>query len=410
MRALVRSVGCVRAIVVVAPLAFFGCTALPKVELTAYTTAYSETRIITNGILDIVVPYERIVIRRAAQGRQKTVQVRVPVDPATDAATVGPTGGAGTANEPPPGAPATSAPKVDESLLESKARPKSAPKVDESLLEPKSKAKTKSAPKVDETLLEPKSPPKPAPPRTKTVTRVVTISPCNEGFGGVDPYCYETRDAYADIGDPPLVASFRNLSNVVHRFNALLIAYANGVSGPLIEQELNGLSSAVTTISTFVPASGAAGAGVFATRFNGIVGKLVPIAQFIGPAIDRAQLRSFLLENYELVDDAIELMATSSGTLYSNVAVGTLFFARTPNVSTQALTARQREIRGLIANWTVLLDDSRQLLRELKGAIEVPDGLETRLRNLNESTVTTRIDTAAIRKQIATLGTPVIRP
>jgi hypothetical protein len=118
------------------------------------------------------------------------------------------------------------------------------------------------------------------------------------------------------------------------------------------------------------------------------------------------------LENYELVDDAIELMATSSGTLYANVAIGTGIFARgqLATTSPQALFNRQREIRGVIANWTVLLDDTRLLLRELKIAIENSDGLETRLRNLNESTVTARIDTSAIKKQIAALGTPAIRP
>ena len=43
-----------------------GCTALPRAEITAYTSAYSEILTITNGVLDIVSPYERIVIRNSA--------------------------------------------------------------------------------------------------------------------------------------------------------------------------------------------------------------------------------------------------------------------------------------------------------------------------------------------------------
>jgi hypothetical protein len=382
-----------QASVVIALLAFLGCTALPKVELTAYTTAYSEARTITNGILDIVVPYERAVIRTAARGRTKTISVPV-------AATIGDDNARDARAE---------ATLVDESLLE----PKSKSKVDDPPPEPKSKADAsllKPKSKVDESLLKPKA--KPDSVRPKTTTRVVTVSICNDGYGGPDPFCYQIRDAFADIGDPPLVASFRKLSNVVHRFNALLIAYANGVSGPLIEEELSGLSATLTKIGTLVPSPGSASAAAFASRFNGIVSKLIPVAQFVGPAIDRAQLRAFLLENYELVDDAIELMATSSGTLYANVAIGTGIFARgqLATTSPQALFNRQREIRGVIANWTVLLDDTRLLLRELKIAIENSDGLETRLRNLNESTVTARIDTSAIKKQIAALGTPAIRP
>jgi hypothetical protein len=43
-----------------------GCTPLPRAELTAYSGAYSDIQTITNGVLDIIVPYERIVIRNAA--------------------------------------------------------------------------------------------------------------------------------------------------------------------------------------------------------------------------------------------------------------------------------------------------------------------------------------------------------
>jgi hypothetical protein len=103
-------------------------------------------------------------------------------------------------------------------------------------------------------------------------------------------------------------------------------------------------------------------------------------------------------------------MAENSEQLYANVAVGTLNFeVKVPGSNTQALNARQREIRRLIANWTVLLDDIRVLLSELKTAVEVPNGLETRLRNL-DSTMKARIDTSTLKKQIATLGTPMLAP
>jgi hypothetical protein len=54
------------------------------------------------------------------------------------------------------------------------------------------------------------------------------------------------RDAYADIGDPPLVAAYRNLADVILRFNRLLIAYADGISGRLLAQDLDGLSASVS--------------------------------------------------------------------------------------------------------------------------------------------------------------------
>ena len=327
------------------------CAPLPKVELNAYTTAYSDTQVITNGVLDIVAPYERVVIRYAAGTR--TVSVPVPAAPAR-----APQG------------------TVDPSLL---ANPQDAP------------AAT------------------PKPPAVKTTT-VVFERTCRNGYTGPDPYCFEYRAGYADIGDPPLVHAYRNLSDVIARFNALMVAYADGVDARLLEQDLNGLSASVTALANLAPISSISGAIGFASRFNGIVGKLLPIADIAGSAVDRGRLRIFLLENYETVDEAMALMQSSSPALYSNVAVGTNLFRLTARGSGEALKARRRGIRRLIANWTVLLDHDRRLLRELKIAIENPDGLETRLRNLNETTVAVRIDTSSIKKEIANLGTPVLPP
>jgi hypothetical protein len=75
----------------------------------------------------------------------------------------------------------------------------------------------------------------------------------------------------------------------------------------------------------------------------------------------------------------------------------------------QALVTRRKEIRRLIANWTILLDDTRRLLRELKVAVEAPDGLETRLDNL-DSPLKARLDTSVVKREITTLGTPALGP
>jgi hypothetical protein len=331
-----------RGLAIVVALLIAGCAGIPKVELTAYATAYAETQTITNGVLDIVAPYERMVIRYAA----KSIKTARPE-------------------------PAVLSPGVDPSLLANPAAAKA----------------------------------------TRSETRIVVAErPCRGGYTGPDPFCYEMRDAYADIGDPALVAAYRNLSNVVARFNALLLAYADGVSGKLIKQELDGLSSSIAATLKVPPLTNVTGAATFAAGFTGLVGKLVPVAELVGGVVDRTQLREFLLVNYVLVDQAIELMATNSPALYANVAVGTQLFRIQARGAGDALNTRRKDIRRLIANWTVLLDDSRRLFSELKHAIEDPDGLETRLRNLNESTVVARIDTSAMKKQIATLGTPVPLP
>ena len=301
-----------------------GCTNIPRVEVTAYVSAYTDIMAVTNGGLDIVSPYERVMIRSASPSR------------AVAAA----------------GSPPLSAP----------------------------------------------------------LSAIVERGICTRKVTGPDPFCYEMRDGYADIGDPPLVGAYRNLANVVLRFNTVLVAYADGVSGRLLQQELSALSSSVTELSKASTSLGVVQSGAFAASFEAVLHGLAPVINIAGGFVDRAELRRFLLANQGTVDDALRAMATESVELYANVSLGTDMFRRKVAAgSDQALLTRRREIRRLISNWTVLLDDTRRLLGELKSAVETADGLETRLHNL-EGTVRARIDTTAIKKQIATLGTPALGP
>lgn len=369
-------------------LLIVGCAPVPRAELTAYTTAYSDSLEATDGVLDIVVPYERVVMRFAAGDTASTV------------ATGRPLGAALPVNR--------RAARI--------ARP--LPPPDPTLFaDPNAVSSTRPPPPDPSLFADPRTVssarPVPAPDRASTVPAEVltTVSGAGcRGIGGADPFCYELRDAWADIGDPPLIAAYRNLSNVVLRFNNLLVAYANGISGRLLEQDVNGLAAAADDLTQHAPIAAIGGVGGFAAGFSSAVRALAPIAGIAGQIADRAQLRSFLLNNYENVDMALALMATSSAELYANVAIGTNLFRRlAPPGTGQSLVMRRQEVRRLIANWTVLLDDNRRLLRELRAAIAAPDGLETRLNNL-DPTIKARMDTGIIKKQIATLGTPMLAP
>ena len=404
------------------------CSTIPRVELTAYAAAYADIQSVTNGVLDIIAPYERVVIRFAA--RNTASLDTTPVADASNSeklfdamAQANPAPNPGAAPSSQPGA--ASAPGPTGAGAERPQRP--APQVDPGLLVPKQGAARppRPTPQVDERLLLPKQgtvrPARPAPridpdlladpvvvnrpPRTGTV--IVARRPCR-AFGS-DPYCYEMRDGFADIGDPPLVGAYRNLANVILRFNTLLVAYSDGISGRLLRQEIEGFTSSITEISRLAPITNISGAGTFAASFTGIVNSLLPLADLAGGVVDRTQLRIFLLDNYEIVDQALLLMALNSSKLYANVYVGTQLFQIKTRGAGENLNTRRREIRRLIANWTVLLDDTRRILRELKIAVEASDGLETRMRNL-EATVISRINTSAIKKEIATLGTPTLPP
>jgi hypothetical protein len=404
-----------------------GCTPVPKVELTAYTTAYSDSLEATNGVLDIVEPYERVVMRVAAGDMASIVSSprvvgpplpakRKAVTPAKSLPPPDPTlfanpSAVSSAHRPPPDPTLFANP----SAVSSAHRPPPDPDL---LADQSAVSSARPMPPPDQTLFanpsavkraKPAAPLDPTPAGPIGASTLVGGAGCR-GIGGTDPFCYELRDAWADIGDPPLVAAYRNLSNVVLRFNNLLVAYANGVDGRLLEQDVNSLSAAASELTQVAPIAALSGVGGFASGFSGAVSALAPIAGLAGQIADRAQLRSFLLNNYENVDNALALMATGSVELYANVAIGTNLFRRmVPPGEGQSLVTRRQEIRRLIANWTVLLDDNRRLLRELRAAVAAPDGLETRLKNL-DPTIKASTDTSMIKRQIATLGAPTLSP
>jgi hypothetical protein len=252
------------------------CSTIPRVELTAYVAAYADIQTVTNGVLDIIAPYERVVIRFAARSTASlgTIPVATASDPASEKlldamAQAAPTPAPSPTSTPAPGAAqpaASSAPASPASAGTAAARPpRPPPSVDEGLLLPKqgTARPLRPAPTVDEGLLLPKQgttrPARPTPQIDRSlladpgaappprVGSVIIARPCR-AFG-TDPYCYELRDGYADIGDPPLVGAYRNLANVILRFNTLLVAYSDGISGRLLRQELEGFSSSINEIS-----------------------------------------------------------------------------------------------------------------------------------------------------------------
>lgn len=306
---------------------------LPKAELVSYASAYSETHKVTNDILNIVIPYERIVIRYAAENRT-TVTSKPNADPNCD-------------------------PELHANGC---------------------------------------------PPIKKTKTRTVVIeNACLNGYRGPDQFCYEFRDGYADIGDPPLVGVYRNLAEVVARFNTIVAAYADGVSMKFIQQDLNALSSAVSQITSnpyFVGVGAAKGSLALFVR------NLIPVSNLALGVRDRGQLKTFLVENYPLVDTALEQMSVNAPTLYANVAIGTQLVRLKGKGDTRNLNGRRKAIRKIIANWTVVLEDTQRLLAALKFAVENPNNLEVRLRNLDEPSVVVRSNIEVIKKQIAELSGP----
>lgn len=209
-----------------------------------------------------------------------------------------------------------------------------------------------------------------------------------------DPFCYGIRDAFATIGDPALVNSYRNLIETVVRFNAIIVAYAEGTSFRFVQQDVDAFSNAIGVL------------GATATReFTGLTAALQPVAAQSLALRDRRALQDFISANVGLVETVFAEMALQSGALYANVDSGTQYLIAVGAGNTAALRSRRGELRNIIANWTVLIDQTRDLLQGMEFAIANPDNLSVRLRNLGGETFEVSADFRALRDQISAIGT-----
>ncbi len=214
--------------------------------------------------------------------------------------------------------------------------------------------------------------------------------------GGVlsgDPYCYEIRDSFATIGDPKLVDSYRNLLAVIGRYNAILLAYSDGATMKFIQQDLDGLTGLLGGVGDSV-------ATELVTAFSGIK----PVSSKISAVKDRHTLGLFLVDSHALVDTAFVALSQNTNALYANVSTGTAKAKAKRGANVAALNSRRKEIRDIIANWTVLMDENRKLLGELKFAIENQNNIEVRLRNLSDDALPVHAGLQTLKGQISNLG------
>lgn len=215
---------------------------------------------------------------------------------------------------------------------------------------------------------------------------------------GKNNYCYQYRDAYATIGDPPLVKSVRRTSNVLFRFNKLLAAYAAGASAEILEADFASLQADVGVL------------GMVAKESVPGIGQAIEIAKMLAKPLvasaDRAQFGVYLKENHADVDKALGLLAESSEVLYSNVKLATQIRRRavnTSSVESKALVKQGEDMRRILANWSVLIDDVRVQLSELAVAAEHPENFETGLRNLGKIDIEMMTNTEILNRELLSL-------
>jgi len=232
--------------------------------------------------------------------------------------------------------------------------------------------------------------------RAATRKRSYTASDCPGETDVVlsqDPFCYGIRDQFATIGDPTLVGSYRNLIEVVYRFNTIITAYSDGISIRFLKQDAE----------EFAALAGPFLAGASET-VSGAVDSATPLATQAANLSDRNELLVFLAENHARVTSAFEEMALRSGRLYGTVNSGTAVLTANDPGLRATLNPRRQEIRTIIANWTVLIDETKDMFETMQFALSNPNNLEVRLRNLDETTFEVRAGFATLEGQIAAIG------
>lgn len=229
--------------------------------------------------------------------------------------------------------------------------------------------------------------------------RQATVTP----FRG---YCDARRSAFATIGDPPLVAATRRLSDTIGRFDRVVTAYASGASFRLVRSDIEVLSETLGGLAEVVklvasPAGAVADAAVDVAAFQPILDQA-----------DRAAMRDLIKLAGPTIDEALKAMALSAETHFGQVFNGQeniLQLDRTRNVTAAqlaALVARTARIRTLLANWVALIEQQRAALTELRNAAENPNRIETRLGDIEDETAPAiRLKADVVSAMAADLGT-----
>lgn len=196
------------------------------------------------------------------------------------------------------------------------------------------------------------------------------------------------RDAFATIGDPPVVGAARALSGTLGRLNGVMAARASGVSHQLLRRDFDAITAHVGSLAPLVAhAEGAATALAKAAADAAPLGAILAIG-------DDAALRAFVTTNRAAIVAAYAALSASSDTLWGNVRTGArqigdeAMGAEAASLAeraalVRAAAARADQIAVLIADWTVVVDAQRGLFERYADAIARPGGLDGQIASLS---------------------------
>jgi len=225
---------------------------------------------------------------------------------------------------------------------------------------------------------------------------------------GFDDRFY-VRDAVyqADLGDPPGTAAIRRSLDSVAAFNAVVLAYAEG-------RALDELKAQAGVLATDVSAALSAVAlplGVPGLALPGLLPALKLVQEGADAALQAASREAFreaVLARQPTIDAILVEVRDTAPTIFSLLTRGLSRAAKDLRdedraAEAEAAVVKIESYRRLLANWVILLDQTRSALAATIVAIKGPRDQTAALADVARSTAGLRERTARINALLVEL-------
>lgn len=218
---------------------------------------------------------------------------------------------------------------------------------------------------------------------------------------GVDPV-FKPEDAayFSNHTDPPLAAEYRRAIVVINRYNELMLAFASGKGFDKAIEQLNMLASEATLFAAPV------GQTPVSAGYRAIANDILTlVAAERSREVFQASFRKTAPQLLILIDG----MKAQTPVAFKNLA----FFLEADLLNIDrglragdvaALKAKHMELRVLLSDWVILLDQHAALIKATQMAIENPR-LGTELSGATEAVVQLRVTVDSVRSHLASIRT-----
>lgn len=183
----------------------------------------------------------------------------------------------------------------------------------------------------------------------------------------------DLADVYSDTALSPISAKIVEGFAAATTYTEVLARYLDNNTLALHDDDLERINAATTSVASLLK-SDAAGA-----QINSVIGALSSLLNVSLAKNDRDEFIRSVSDNTKVVDDFLAVIRADTADMYRK--------ARTATAASNGSVEKLKEFRVMLANWVLLIDQTRADLATLKEQVKAGTGQQTALNLLASSAV-----------------------